>query len=201
MKKLIALAIGVFIAFAVHAQLVILPHGSDVTASVSEAPEAAVALVFGGGMKDPATMSEIQEDRVIRAVELYKAGKVEKLMMTGDDGAVVVNEVHPMRNYAIARGVAPEDILIDPHGYRTYESCYRAGRVYGLKDVIAVSQNFHLPRIIFLCDTLGVKTSGVSADLRGYPSFWKMQLREIGARVKGYWEINVTKPEPRSLKP
>lgn len=188
-------------AITIFANATILRHRSGIIPFAAEVPTSTFALVFGGGMKDATTMSEIQEDRVIRGIALYQAGTVEKLVMTGDDGARIVDEVHPMREYAIARGVAPEDILLDGHGYRTYESCYRARAVYGFTEVIAVSQTFHLPRILYLCNTLGVKTIGVSADLREYPAIWKMQLREVGARVKGWWQIAVTRPLPRSLEP
>jgi vancomycin permeability regulator SanA len=194
MKKLFILVFGLAVAMTIHSNLEILPHGSEVVSAVADAPTSTVALVFGGGMKDATTMSEIQEDRVIRGIELYKAGKVEKLMMTGDDGARVADEVHPMREYAIVHGVPADDILIDPHGYRTYESCYRARHVYGISQAIAVSQRFHLPRILYMCNTLGVKTAGVAADLRAYPVLWKMELREVGARLKGWWQIEVTKP-------
>lgn len=200
MRKLFFLAIGLAIAMTIHANLEILPHGSEVVVAVADASTGTVALVFGGGMKDADTMSEIQEDRVIRGIELYKAGKVEKLMMTGDDGASVVDEVHPMREYAVQHGVSPDDIMIDPHGYRTYESCYRAGHVYGITEAVAVSQRFHLPRILYMCNTLGVKTIGVAADLRSYSALWKMQLREVGARLKGWWQIEVTQPEAQSLE-
>lgn len=200
MKKLFLLAVGLGIAMTIHANLEILPHGSEVVSAVADSPTGTVALVFGGGMKTTSTMSEIQEDRVIRGIELYKAGKVEKLLMTGDDGARVVDEVHPMRDYAVAHGVATEDIMIDPHGYRTYESCYRAGKVYGITEAVAVSQRFHLPRILYMCNSLGVKTAGVAADLRTYHAIWKMQAREIGARLKGWWQIEVTKPEAGSLE-
>ncbi len=194
------MAMGVAGLLAFIANRTILSYGRYIVES-SQLSTSSVALVFGGGMKDRATMSELQEDRVIRGIELYKAGKVEKLIMTGDDGARIVDEVHPMRDYAIARGVAAEDILLDGHGYRTYESCYRASMVYGFREAVAVSQRFHLPRILYMCNTLGVKTVGISADLREYTAVWKMQLREIGARVKGWWQIEVTQPLPRSLEP
>jgi SanA protein len=197
----VAVVVAVFGAIVLYANAVILWRPGRIEERVERVPHARIALVFGGGMKSTTTMSELQEDRVIRAIELYKAGVVDILVMTGDDGARIIDEVHPMRDYAIAHGVAAEDVAIDPHGYRTYESCYRAGRVYGMNDIIAISQRFHLSRILYMCNTLGVQTIGVAADLRPYAAFWKMQLREVGARVKGWWQIEVSHPLPRSLEP
>ncbi len=194
------LGLFVFVAFLIFANILILRRPHQVV-SIADAPEAPVALVFGGGMKDATTMSDLQADRVKIGVELYKQGKVKKIMMTGDDGAYVSDEVDAMKKAALDAGVPAGDILVDPHGYRTYESCYREHFVYGLDSVIAISQNFHLARIGYLCDHFGLQTIGIAADLRGYGfDKYKMNIRELGARLKAWWQIVVTKPSPMSLE-
>lgn len=201
-KKIILWIAGfslfVFVLLLVYANVVILkwPHQ---TVLVEAAPTSSVALIFGGGMKDAVTMSDIQTDRVKVGVELYQLGKVQKIMMTGDDGVYVSDEVDAMRQAALAAGVPGADILVDPHGYRTYESCYRERFVYGLKSVIVISQSFHLARISYLCNHFGIKTIGVTADLRDYGFVkFKMNIRELGARLKAWWQVVVTKPPPMS---
>lgn len=194
------LCVFVFLALLVFANILILrrPH---LVVSVADAPGSPVALVFGGGMKDTTTMSDEQADRVSVGIELYKLGKVKKIMMTGDDGAYVADEVDAMKKAALVAGVPVADVLVDPHGYRTYESCYREHFVYGLNSVIVVSQNFHLARISYLCSHFGVQTIDVAADLRSYGfDSIKMNIRELGARLKAWWQVVITKPLPRSLE-
>lgn len=190
MKKILARSIVLCffagILFVIGANRVILAYNNDIAHTVSEAPVGAVAMIFGGGMKDTHSMSDMQEDRVLQGVMLYKSGKAKKLLMTGDDGTMRVDEVDAMREYAIARGVPSDDVLVDPRGYTTYASCVRAGSVYGVTTTIAVSQSFHLPRIRYFCEHAGIRTFGLSADLRAYPNVWVGGLREVLARVKAW---------------
>jgi len=162
--------------------------GDNIISDVQAAPEKSVALIFGGGMKeDGITMSEMQEDRVKRGIELYKAGKTQRLIMTGDDGANNGNEVSAMHDYAVKAGVPDEAVDTDPHGYNTYKSCDRAKNVYGVTSTIAISQSFHLPRIVYFCEGQGIEVTPVSANLRDYGWWgrvWPSGVRESLARVK-----------------
>lgn len=203
-KKIIlwvaGLGLFVFLALLIFANILILRWPHQVV-STESAPTSSIALVFGGGMKDATTMSDLQADRVSVGVELYKRGVVKKIMMTGDDGAYVSDEVDAMKATAFAAGVPAADVLVDPHGYRTYESCYRERFVYGLDSVIAISQNFHLARISYLCNYFGIKTIDIAADLRDYGFVkYKMNIRELGARLKAWWQIVITQPLPMSLE-
>lgn len=177
--------IGAIILFSVF---YIQSFGKNIASSVEEVEPQTLALIFGGGMKeDGVTMSEMQEDRVKRGIELYKAGKVQKLLMTGDDGANNSNEVGAMHDYAVKAGVPDERVDTDPHGYNTYKSCDRAKNVYGVTSTIAISQSFHLPRIVYFCSGQGIRVMPVSADLRDYGwwgRLWPAGIREALARVK-----------------
>lgn len=178
----------------------ILSYGSY-TVSMDAIPERPLALIFGGGMQSPGVMSAMQTDRVLQGVALYQHGKVHKLMMTGDDGGYVGDEVTFMRQRAIDEGVSAKDILVDPHGYRTYESCYREKFLYGVTSTLVVSQSFHLPRIAYLCRGFGIDTLGVAADRQSYGrQTWWMALREALARVKAFWQFEITHPQPVSME-
>lgn len=201
MFKKIILVIVIFCAgwLLIANALILSYHGFIVSAST--VPARPVGLVFGGGMKSPGVMSDMQTDRVIQGVALYKAGKVQKLMMTGDDGGYVGDEVTFMKQYAIDQGVPAQDIMVDPHGYRTYESCYRERYIYGLTSTIAISQEFHLSRIMYLCQGFGIDTIGVAADLHDYGFYsYKMSVREALARLKAFWQFAITHPKPMSLE-
>ena len=94
-------------------------------------------------------------DRVNTAIDLYKAGKVQKLLMTGDNSHVDYNEPDAMKAYAVAQGVPAADIQPDYGGRRTYDSCYRAKAVFQVDEAIVVTQGFHLSPALFLCTELG----------------------------------------------
>ncbi len=179
---------------------IIFPYGNNIHPSVEDVPSRDIALIFGGGMEDKSTQSNMQKARVDAGIDLYRKGKVKKLIMTGDDGGKRADEVNIMLRYAIDNGIPINDVSVDPHGYRTYESCYREKHVYGLESVIAVSQDFHLPRIIFFCENFGIDTVGFSADSYTDDSVFIMEIRETFARVKGMWQILLTKPLPTVTK-
>lgn len=161
-------------------------------------PEAQAALVFGAGLLADKTPSAPLRDRVDRAIELYQSGKVKKILMSGDNRFVYYNEPEAMRQYALTQGVPDEDIILDYAGRRTYDSCYRASHIFELSDIILVTQNYHLPRALFLCNHLNITAAGVPADqtryLRSRYVFWR--VREIFATVAAYADIYLLKPVP-----
>ncbi len=168
--------------------------------SVNTVPTSSLAIIFGGGMKNNGTeMSDMQWDRVSVGAELFKTGKVERLMITGDDGWFKANEITAMKNRLLELGVPEEKISADPHGYRTYESCLREAQLFNINSAIVISQSFHLPRIQYLCEHFGIETTLVQADVRIYESWWVPNAREWLARVKAVWQVEVTKPQPMIL--
>jgi SanA protein len=157
-----------------------------------------VAIVFGAGLLRNGTATPVLEDRVKTASNLYFAGKVEKILMSGDNRFVDYNEPAVMRDLAISLGVPIEAIVLDFAGRRTYDTCYRAKAIFGLSKAILVTQAFHLPRAIYLCNQLGVESVGVEADLHVYRNsaviYWNM--RELLATVSALWDINISHPVP-----
>lgn len=189
----------ILLGITLYANWVILKNKDEIISEINALPNSSTALVLGAGMDADGTMTDLQEDRVIQGINLYKSGKVKKLLMTADDGRRWVNEVDAMREYAIAAGVPEEDILMDRGGIRTYASCRNAREVFALDKVIAVSQSFHLPRIIYLCEAMGIKTVGYPADLRQYnisSVVWTIDIREVLARVKAWIEVGVLDKVP-----
>ncbi len=177
------------IIFVIICNFYILSFGKNIISSVEKVEPRSLAIVFGGGMQDDGvTMTEMQEDRVKRGIELYKAGKVQKLIMTGDDGGNNADEVGAMKKYAVAAGVPDTDIDLDPHGYNTFKSCDRAANLYHVTSTIVVSQSFHLSRIMYFCSYIqNLDVVPVSADLRNYgvwAKIWPQGGREWLARVK-----------------
>ena len=166
--------------------------------SVSDAPETPVAIVFGAGLWRDGTPTPVLRDRVATAVDLYLTGKVEKLLMSGDNRVHTYNEPGAMRDHAISLGVPAEDIVLDYAGWRTYDTCYRARHIFGVQDATLITQSFHLPRAIYTCNNLGVAANGVTADRRVYRRgsriYWN--LREVFATLVAMWEVHITHPLP-----
>lgn len=171
--------------------------------TVETVPESPVAIVFGAGLQRNGTPSAILRDRIETAVRLYEAGKVGKLLMSGDNRFVDYNEPGAMREYAMALGVPDEDIVLDFAGRRTYDTCYRARHIFGVREAILITQDFHQPRAIFTCNNLGVQSAGVPAEVRRYGrrSYTYWYLREFAATPVALWEVWVSRPLPVLGKP
>lgn len=168
------------------------------TKLVAEAPVKPAALVLGAGLNRDGSPGVVLQDRVETAAELYFSDKVLKLLMSGDNSTEYYNEPGAMRDYALELGVPDEDIVLDYAGRRTYDSCYRAKAIFGLDSLIVVTQAFHLPRALFLCQAFDIDSVGVPADddhyrLNSYTFWW---VREIFATIKAFWDVNIIHPEP-----
>ena len=161
-------------------------------------PPRPVAIVFGAGLERDGTPSPVLKDRVKTAAGLYFAGKVEKLLLSGDNRFAYYNEPGSMRSYALSLGVPAEAIVLDYAGRRTYDTCYRARAIFGLQSAILVTQGYHLPRALYTCQALGMDVAGVPADQRSYyrGSYIYWNLRELAASITALWEVHVTRPLP-----
>jgi SanA protein len=166
-------------------------HVTDIYASSRNLPEKApVALILGASVKEDGTPSDALRDRLLIGEELYREKKVEKVLVTGDDGGFRQDEITQMKAFLIERGVKEEDILVDGQGYRTYESCRRAKQELKLEKVIVVTQRFHMARALYLCNALELESVGVTSDLQTYQKGTYFWARDLAASVKAFWEIN-----------
>jgi SanA protein len=183
---LVALLVVLLAPFALRGLVVL--WGSARAKTIAEAPSRRVAIVFGASVYRSGRPSAMLYDRVAAAAELYQAGKVDVLLMTGDGGRPSYNEPEPMRDAAIALGIPEDDIVLDYGGLRTYDSCYRARYIFGVEEAVLVTQDFHLPRALMLCRAMCIDPVGVAADeMRpsGYSqaSLSYSRVREIPATV------------------
>jgi len=197
----ISLVLMIFITSFWYVQMTVNKFEEDIIYKIENTPTSSVALVFGASVFSDGTLSGVLADRVDTAIELYKADKVKKIVMTGDNGSNRYNEVVPMRDYAIEKGVNEDDIILDYAGFDTYDSCYRARDIFDLDKykVVAISQEFHLNRISYICNNLGVKVVPLSADKHTYIGIDKMVFREILAKVKAFLEVEFLHLKPKYL--
>ncbi len=178
------------------ARAIVLLYGRTRIFTAKEVPAHRVAIVFGAGLRRDGTPTLVLRDRVQTAASLYFAGKVEKLLMSGDNRFVYYNEPESMRRYALSLGVPDDAIVLDYAGRRTYDTCYRARHIFGLKSAILVTQGFHLPRALFLCNRLGVTAVGVPADLSSYRKVSRAvwTAREWIATLAAFFDLLQRKP-------
>jgi vancomycin permeability regulator SanA len=196
--KILIILVVLGILILIISRLVTGSYARQKIYTAENVPARRVAIVFGAGLWRDGTATPVLQDRVQTAADLYFAGKVEILLMSGDNRFVDYNEPAVMREVALLLGVPEDAIVLDYAGRRTYDTCYRAKAIFGLTEAILVTQAFHLPRTIYLCNQLGVDSVGVEADLRVYRKssvlYWNM--RELLATVAALWDVNISHPIP-----
>ncbi len=148
-----------------------------------------VVIVPGASVLRSGVPSDVLADRLLTALELYQADKVEKFLLSGDDGQDGYDEVSSMRDFLLDRGVPGQDIFLDHAGFDTYDTLYHAKAVFGVSSAIIVTQKFHLPRALFIADALAIKNIGVIADRQPYVKAIIFSLREWPARFKALFDV------------
>lgn len=178
--------------------------GASRFASVGAVPSRPVALVFGAFVMPDGTLSAMLADRVDAAVALYRSHKVEHLLFSGDNSRPDYDEVSAMLAYALHRGVPRDAITLDYAGFDTYDSCYRARAIFGVTRAILVTQEYHLPRAVYDCTSLGIDAVGLATPDWGVydvPMMLTYTARESFADVKSIWDLHVSHREATLMGP
>jgi SanA protein len=151
-----------------------------------------VAIVFGGGIENDQPRP-LLKDRLDTAAALLKAGKVRKLLVSGDNRFTNYSEPTVMQQYLVRqKGINIKDIVIDDAGRSTYETCERAFKIFSLHKAVLVSESTHLPRAIYTCRSFGIEAYGYSSDGKSSSGLKVGQrFREILARTKATLNIYV----------
>jgi SanA protein len=165
---------------------------------IEEAPASRLAIVFGAGLRRDGSPTAVLRDRVETAAALYFSGKVEKILMSGDNSYEYYNEPGSMKEYALSLGVPETAIVMDYAGRRTYDTCYRAKAIFGVEEALLVTQGFHLPRALFLCNALGIDSYGIEANNNSYRgrSLMIWNIREQIATLGAFIDVYVSNPLP-----
>ena len=158
---------------------------------LDKVPSACTCLVLGAAVYRDGTISDVLYDRLTKAIELYRAGKVRTMLLSGDHGTVSYDEVNHMRDFMMRRGVSRRVLYLDHAGLNTYNSMARARGVYNVDECIVVTQRFHLPRALYIARKAGLRAWGFPADRRRYLNRRRYVVREIAANVKAFIEITV----------
>ncbi len=155
-------------------------------------PTEPVAIVLGAKVYPNGRLSAVLCGRVDAAVDLYKAGKVRKLLMTGDNSSLSYDEVTPMKEYAMAKGVPEIAIVRDYAGFRTFDSCYRAKHVFDIDRAVMVTQDFHIARAVYLARRCGIDAVGfVAPNNMSARELCTMEGRELPAALMAVADTHI----------
>ncbi|NOQ68375.1 hypothetical protein GQ568_02960 [Patescibacteria group bacterium] len=165
---------------------------------INDLPEAEVVLVLGAKVYEQGIMSGMLQDRVETAFDLYEKGRVEKILISGDHGREDYDEVNTVKDHLLEKGVKSGDIFLDHAGFDTYDSLYRAKEIFEVQSVIVTTQNFHLPRAVYIGKSLGIETYGLSADKHLYANIDYNESREIFSKVKAFFDVSL-RAKPKFL--
>ena len=130
-------------------------------------------------------------DRLNAALSLYRAGKVTQILVSGGQRPPDYDEVRTMQSWLIERQVKHQDILLDRGGVRTLKTMQRAAEIFHIHEAIICTQDYHLPRSIYLARAAGVSAVGLISDHHRYPKILYFKARESLARVKAWIEVSV----------
>lgn len=180
---LIAVPVLIGLVSLISISVIVSSSRDHIYASAEEAPPADAALILGAAVLKNGGLSPVLRDRVDQAIELYRMGKVKKIIASGNNESLEYNEVQPIRNYLVKADIPPEDIFLDHAGFDTYSSIYRARDVFVVQSLAIVTQSFHLPRAVFIARELGIDAIGVSADRGRYKlvNYFREMLADVKA--------------------
>jgi len=168
-------------------------------AETKNLPPAKVGLVFGTSDSYRGRENRYFRYRIDAAVKVWNAGKVETLIVSGDNRSKYYNEPEKMKSALIEEGVPKDRIVCDYAGLRTFDSVVRAKEIFGADTILVISQRFQNERAIYLAQANGMKAYGFNAEDVEIKAGFKTKLREVGARVKMWLDVNLLDTQPRHL--
>jgi len=166
---------------------------------VSEVPQSQVGLVFGTTDRVNGRENLYFRYRIEAAARVWKAGKLETLIVSGDNRTRYYNEPEKMKQALVNLGIPEDRIVCDYAGLRTFDSVVRAKEVFGVTSLLVISQRFQNERAIYIARANGIETYGYNARDVSAKAGSKTRIREVGARVKMWLDVNILETRPRHL--
>lgn len=168
--------------------------------SADEIPRVSVGIVLGTSKKvSPDEANPHFENRIAAAAELYRSGKVRHLLVSGHQDSQYYDEPRDMTAKLVELGVPPSAITPDNAGLRTLDSIVRAREVYGLDRVTVISDDFHVPRALFIADQKGIEAIALRGDSVPLRQSLRARAREYFARVKAIIDLFLLRTQPANL--
>lgn len=198
-QVVLALALTVVALIAYANITAVWASRGRIHSDVASLPPVKVGLVFGTTDRVHGRENLYFRYRIDAAEKVWKAGKIDTLIVSGDNRSRFYNEPEKMKQALVARGIPGERIVCDYAGLRTLDSVVRAKEIFGADSVLFISQRFQNERAIYLAKANGIHACGFNArDVETQAGF-KTKLREVGARVKMWLDVNFLNTRPRHL--
>jgi SanA protein len=156
-------------------------------------------IVLGAGVRSDGTPSDILADRLETSIEAYNSGLGSTFILSGDHGREDYNEVGAMKKYILKNDIDEKIIFMDHAGFSTYDTMYRAKEIFKVDKAIIVTNEYHLPRALYIARKLGIDAYGIKSDKRQYQLMDSYKKRELLAQIKDFVYVNILKPEPKFL--
>ena len=200
-KKMIILwilisIVALFLLFVISINRIVIVGAGKITEgnkeySIEKRYDAIVVL--GAGLRADGTPSNMLQDRLNGAIELYKKGIAPKIILSGDCSGEDYDEVSSMKKFCISNGIPDSDIIRDDYGFSTYETMENVVRKMGYKKIMVVTQKYHLYRSVYLARKMGADADGFATDYREYIFLAqrKRDIREIAARIKDFFAVRL----------
>lgn len=181
----VLLILGILTVFGIN-QYVKVVASKTIEQEAKNVPKADAILVLGCQVMEDGSLSLMLKDRLDKAVELYKEGIADKIIVSGDHGNKEYDEVNAMKSYLMENEIPSKNIFMDHAGFSTYESLYRAQYIFEVEKLVVVTQEYHLYRAVYIGNKLGIETYGVPAAKTLYYGQTSREIREILARNKDF---------------
>ncbi|MCL5011145.1 MAG: YdcF family protein [Patescibacteria group bacterium] len=171
---------------------------SVIFSEIEKLPQAQAVLILGASVYENRILSDVLKERTDAAIEIYQAQKAKYILVSGDNRNKNYNETVAVYNYLLEKQIAKQDIFLDFAGLNTYDSLFRAKKVFQAKSLIIPTQKLYLPRALFLAKGLGIEAYGLPVDKTTYQPKPAAYLREKAAAFKAFFDIYF-KPQPKFL--
>ena len=191
--KAIIIPVILFLMVFLGIQIYVDSYAEPYITDIKNAPECDAVIVLGASVYSNGTPSKILADRLRYAYDLYKAGKVPKILVSGDHRTKDYNEVNVMRDYLIKLGIPEDDIFMDHAGFDTYDSMYRAKNIFKIEKLLISTQSFHMNRAVYIARKLNIDAYGFPCEDKKIYNMEYLNLRESLAKVKAVIETEIIK--------
>jgi SanA protein len=197
--KIVALIITIGLGLIMWINLHIVECAEGLTYhDASSIGQVDAVLLLGASVFESGRLSDILSDRADEAISIYEQGKAKKILVSGDHGQASYDEVNSIKKYLLDKGVPAQDIFLDHAGFDTYDSLYRAKAIFKVEKIIIATQKFHLARAVYIGAHVGLDVYGIPADRHEYQRIAYFQFREIFARVKAFFDVQLN-AQPKYL--
>ena len=196
--KIFLFGLGSILALCLFWNFYLVFHyNAKIVTTSSATVKSQAALVLGTSVTKNKKPNKLLKQRLDAAIHLYKASKVKKFLLSGDNSKQFYDEVNPMKNYLIKKKIPGDDIFLDHSGLRTLDSVFRAKQVFEAESIVVISQRFHLSRALYLADAIQLSAIGFAADGAEEIGGFQLRIREFWARILAFVDIHLLNTKPK----